>query len=865
MSSKKNFVFKPKPADPELIKLGIHCNDYRYNYAELAEQLNDYRLKGRMDDYYGLMRDIGKNDLFFFSYFVLSLPIAHPFLVARFYNVQDECDKTIDLWARGHWKAIDVNEPILTPSGWRKHGELEPGDEVYGGDGFPVKVKARTPIFYDALCYKVTFDDGYSVIASEDHLWTVEKRTRKRDFYKRMYRETVIMSTKEVLQHGFLQDKRLSVWIVPVEHAQKELPIDPYTFGAWLGDGHSACGRITNMDSEVWQGVGKLNDITSYSKPLTKNIIGLHKKLRLLGVKDNKYIPEIYLMASIEQRTRLLQGLMDTDGTVDKRGTATFCNTNERLAENVFELCTSLGLKPFFRKHVNRKLGISNYTFYNVSFQAYSNSNIFTISRKKERCFSGIRNTRKFIINAEPVKSIPVSCIEVENDGNYLVGKHLTLTHNSTSITFARTLWDITRNPDERFCIFSHTRKMAKDHARVLMHAMEANENLHKAYPEIFYDNPRKDSPKWSEDIGLFVKRSLVCKEPTIYASGLVDGLPVGFHFTKHIYDDIIDVKNVQTALQIQKAETMFSQSQFLLEPDGEQRVVGTRYHTKDIYGKLIGTRIWKPRIFPAEVDENGEAQVGGRPVYLSRADLDSKRAISGDYEYSAQMLQNPTAVSSQNFKMYWLKYYTDLPIVNKYILCDAASSKKKGSDYTVMAVIGLDSLRNYYLVDCVRDKLGLKEKWDRLTDLCRRHNLNQVFYEQYGAMADKDYFEEQMQIESFYFSIEILKGTVSKFDRIGRLMPIFSGGRFYLPKSLLYKPTDGSDFRDLVEDFLAEEYSRYPFAKNDDMLDCFARILEHNVNATPPAIQIEKLVEKKPYDPLDMESLDSHGTWMSV
>jgi len=538
VSSKKTFQFKLKPAHPKLVELGIHCDDPRYNYKELAEQLNIFKQKGKMDDFYGLIRDIGKLDLFFFGYFILGLPIAHPFLMARCYDIQDNCHKTIDLWSRGHWK--------------------------------------------------------------------------------------------------------------------------------------------------------------------------------------------------------------------------------------------------------------------------------------------------------------------------------------SSLITFTRNIWKLAHNPDERICIFSHTRKMAKDHMRVIMHALESNSTLHKSFPEIFYDKPRRDAPKWSEDVGLYVKRSQPYKEPSIFASGLVDGLPTGFHFTRHSYDDIIDVKNVQTSLQIAKAEMMFSQSQFLLEPDGEQSVVGTRYHTKDIYGKLIGTGTWTQRIFPAEVDEDGDAKLQGIPVYLTRQDLDDKHALSGDYEYSAQMLQNPTAVSSQNFKMYWIKYYTDLPVVNKYILCDGASSKKKGSDYTIMAVVGLDSLRNYYLVDCVRDKLNLKEKWERLKDLCEKHEVSQVCYEQYGAMADKDYFEEQMQLTSFYFSIEVLKGNVSKFDRIKRLVPLFSGGRFYIPRSLVYNSVDGAT-HDLIEEFLDEEYSRYPFGKNDDMMDCLARILDNNVNAIPPTIVMEVEKKEKPFDPLDMEKDFGEGTWMSL
>jgi intein/homing endonuclease len=88
---------------------------------------------------------------------------------------------------------------------------------------------------------------------------------------------------------------------------------------------------------------------------------GLGWRLRRLGLSrddskvnqgNGKHIPAIYQQASAEQRRSLLQGLMDTDGTCNTRGTATFTNKNERLADDVFELSTALGLKPTIRRYV---------------------------------------------------------------------------------------------------------------------------------------------------------------------------------------------------------------------------------------------------------------------------------------------------------------------------------------------------------------------------------------------------------------------------------------------------------------------------------------------------------------------------------
>src|SRR3990167_8661372 len=112
-----------------------------------------------------------------------------------------------------------------------------------------------------------------------------------------------------------------------------------------------------------------------------------------------------------------------------------------------------------------------------------------------------------------------------------------------------------------------------------------------------------------------------------------------------------------------------------------------------------------------------------------------------GPYTYAAQILLNPKADAMQGFKREWLRHYTrlDAAKMNKYLLVDAASSKKKGSDYTAMVVLGLATDGNYYVLDLVRDRLNLAERLEPLSPLHRKGKPKQVRNNRWGMREDME------------------------------------------------------------------------------------------------------------------------------
>jgi replicative DNA helicase len=161
----------------------------------------------------------------------------------------------------------------------------------------------------------------------------------------------------------------------------------------------------------------------------------LARRLRELRVLGNKHVPAQYLLASVEQRLALLQGLMDTDGHVDRAGHAEFCTISPALASSVLELVTGLGMSP--RLHVDRATlnGVDHGPRYRVRFLP-TDYPVFRLSRKasrQRRVSSLARARRRYVVRVSPVPSVPVRCIQVDSPSRlYLAGTGGIPTHNSS-------------------------------------------------------------------------------------------------------------------------------------------------------------------------------------------------------------------------------------------------------------------------------------------------------------------------------------------------------------------------------------------------------------------------------------------------
>jgi predicted phage terminase large subunit-like protein len=177
---------------------------------------------------------------------------------------------------------------------------------------------------------------------------------------------------------------------------------------------------------------------------------------------------------------------------------------------------------------------------------------------------------------------------------------------------------------------------------------------------------------------------------------------------------------------------------------------------------------------------------------------------------------------------------------MNKYLLCDPAGEQRKSNDFTSMWVIGLGTDGNYYWLDGVRDRLNLPERGKEIMRLHRKWKPYEVRYERYGMMADVQYIKELQERDNYRFDVtEVAGNKLKKEDRIRRLLPIFSEGKFYCPESMFYTDREGVP-HELVTDFTEQELCAFPAGIHDDMLDSLSRIVEPDLSLVWPMSEEE-------------------------
>lgn len=419
-----------------------------------VKKLPVYRIRGMEawfpDEYahlLGMQRDIRRTNWssseFLFDY---QRDIAAMAIRKRKFAVFADC---------GLGKGLLPDCPVLTPTGFRKLGDIREGDFVIGSNGKATKVIGvfdRGP----QTLYRVNFSDGTHIFCDGDHLWAVKSpndAARGKDWR--------VMETRELAASNLRYGKagKSRTWRIPlaapVEYcAADPLPLSPYILGVLLGDGALSNGQpmwakdddcvASRVADELPGGCRIVERAPSdrckcysiVSDGQANPVTAAMRDMGLMGkLSYEKFVPEVYLRASIEDRIALLQGLMDTDGYAGD--SPEFCSTSRYLADAVREIVLSIGgTARIAAKESPRYTHNGEYrtgrTAYRVTLSMPPGINPFHCSRKADEFKTPSRGLGRWIDSIELGGHGRTICIKVAaDDGLFVAGKDFIVTHNT--------------------------------------------------------------------------------------------------------------------------------------------------------------------------------------------------------------------------------------------------------------------------------------------------------------------------------------------------------------------------------------------------------------------------------------------------
>ena len=339
------------------------------------------------------------------------------------------------------WKGLPLDTEIPTLEGWSTIKDVQEGDTIFDKDGNPTKILHKSEVHHNP-CYKITFDNGDTIVADHEHRWEISFSTSKSSKYHGEYK-TQVMTTEEIATYlDSISEKRTSYNIPrivnpkPIKLENKELPIDPYVLGCWLGDGSKQCGAITNETNNVLEEIQRRgyalgDDISSEGSTPTYTILGIYGKLKKLNLINNKHIPIIYQRASYEQRLDLLRGLMDTDGYYNsKRKRFVMETSQDWQCYDFIKLLASLGIKAT-KFDIIKKLNGKEFHAYSINFSTrginpFLMRNQDIVYPTRDSC------TYRNIDKVELVETVPTQCLEVDSPTHtFLCTNKMIVTHNT--------------------------------------------------------------------------------------------------------------------------------------------------------------------------------------------------------------------------------------------------------------------------------------------------------------------------------------------------------------------------------------------------------------------------------------------------
>ncbi|MEP7070200.1 MAG: replicative DNA helicase, partial [Usitatibacter sp.] len=314
-------------------------------------------------------------------------------------------------------KAQPLDAKVKTLTGWKDMGALEVGDAIASVDGAPSIVTAIYPKGVRQT-YRITFSDGRSAECCAEHLWRVDFRE---------WAEPRVLETKKIWEMLGKARYQHRLWIDQVSgefgHSDP-LPVDPWTLGARLARDQVAAVSRRVHEAALAHGAPSPAPVSEWQEAMPARS------------PAQKFIPRLYREAHRGARLALLQGLLDTEGVIEKSGAIRFCTASYRLAKDVVELARSLGgwctlgdKRTTYSYHGEKKVGRTAYV---LNIHHAEPRTLFRLAEKRDRLpEKHERASKPVIVSIVPSRTVPTQCIAVSHPSHLYVTDDYVITHNT--------------------------------------------------------------------------------------------------------------------------------------------------------------------------------------------------------------------------------------------------------------------------------------------------------------------------------------------------------------------------------------------------------------------------------------------------
>lgn len=828
----------------------------------------------------------------FFSFIRLCLgeepensnPLAHYFLidvifqqdsVKYFFDTRgipyDELKgRTAVLCTREFSKALTLDTKIPTPTGFTTMGDIQVGDEVYDRNGVITKVTNKSNMFLKPT-YKMTLEDGRELVMSEDHDNIVWTRTNKRIKGTKVQIGGVaerVMTAKELYEKGLFWSRTISEkqkksteyrYFIPkalkaIDRPDTDYPLDAYTTGVLLGDGNiskdTGFSRITthvnnyeDIVKHIPYPIGTVNK--SKKNIYFFSVLGIGSLVKEhIGVANvyHKRVPYKLMVGSYKQRLDVLQGLMDTDGSINKKGSAYFCTVSEGLAKDVQELVWSLGGTAKISERVTDSPFGKAY-----SVMIRINERLFRLPYKADRqIYVGARD-KVGIVSVELIHTQPTKCITVDSPTKSFLAGDYVVTHNSTLIGTYLPLFMAWKGEIPGYGKVNYGLYIGdsmRNNVKTTMNTIET------VYFESTWLQDQFEAFRFTDEVVELIRHPRTNKEIAVFNRSMSQGkkkeqVPgrakrkfavkgvgalTGTRGTRSglqrpqfaIFDDLVPSEtdanssiilgNIDSTIDSDVLQALHGAGSFAV-------IIGTPYNKKDPVYKRIESGAWVPVVFPIAKEINPELPKSEfKGVWEDRHSYEKvmkryKDAVK-ENKLRSFMQELMLRISNEEDRLIpddyivWYKRSTILENRSKYnwyISTDFTTSGGKGNDFSGAAVWAINNNGDLMLVDLVLKKMELEEQYSTLFKLVRNYNKNNQHIE-VGVEVDGQQkthlfsLRERMNRLGEYFTFARQKGRKDegilsravkggKHDRFMLTLPLWQAKKIWLPEELKGTP----------------------------------------------------------------------------